>query len=383
MILKNYLNITGEPGKIPALDGLRALAITLVVLRHFQKTITEHYNFSSDNFLIDKLTNVFSNGWLGVDLFFVLSGYLITISLIKKNYSSLNVPKFYLKRVLRTFPVYFVFIFLIFYNLIPAYIPHAPISKDELIKHFFFMQDYKGTSILITMWSLAVEEKFYLISPFLIFFLSKAYNKKKFLIIWLALISIPLASKVLGIVLYKPETYTQYFWLIRAPLFNSIDAILIGVLVAFLSQNKQLLTAAQSVFSKGSLIAWVLLSIILIASDYIDSKQWLLTMLMTLTCTVLFGFIVFIYVSVNNVMTSTYILKNRLLLFFSKISYSLYLAHFTVINLALIISDSIFSSTNMRIFAFFIIYWVFSIVFAVIIHLLVEKPFLLIKDKIL
>src|SRR5690606_23792616 len=108
---------------------------------------------------------VFLNGWVGVDLFFVLSGFLIGFHLLTHwpdNGVLLQFfAKFWLKRILRTFPLYYATIVIVLLNIIPGYEFLSDDIWSEVYIHLVFMQDYLGTNILPTLWSLATEEKFY------------------------------------------------------------------------------------------------------------------------------------------------------------------------------------------------------------------------------
>ena len=94
---------TPDRAYYPALDGLRGLAILLVLLYH---------NFA--------FVSYFEMGWLGVDLFFVLSGFLITERLLLTVGTEKWMQKFYISRMLRIFPLYYLCLFLFLY-IIPAF----------------------------------------------------------------------------------------------------------------------------------------------------------------------------------------------------------------------------------------------------------------------
>lgn len=120
MLKSNAINnllsdLIEKPGKFPQLDGLRAIAIILVLLRHgvgsLQHNYPSYFSESGNSFL----GAVLLNGWVGVDLFFVLSGFLIGFHLLThwpNNGGMLRFfTKFWLKRILRTFPLYYATIF--------------------------------------------------------------------------------------------------------------------------------------------------------------------------------------------------------------------------------------------------------------------------------
>jgi peptidoglycan/LPS O-acetylase OafA/YrhL len=160
-------------GHLPALDGLRGIAILLVMVFHF----TESYLHSLGGVLY-KASNV---GWCGVDLFFVLSGFLITGILYDAKNDGHYFRKFYMRRVLRIFPLYYGYLFAIFvlWPLAHQYsgFVHKDISEEIRLWSYLTNYDYAFFSHpLITkfhlahFWSLAIEEQFYLIWPFVIFF---------------------------------------------------------------------------------------------------------------------------------------------------------------------------------------------------------------------
>lgn len=144
------------------LDGLRALSLFLVIAGHTRTTLPVKYYLS---------------GGLGVDIFFVLSGFLITILLLREEFTfgSVSLGAFYIRRTFRILPPYFLTIgFYLMVGLIP--------SQHDLREKFFnglpyflsFRNEYvpKGLAVAFThSWSLSVEEKFYFIWPLLFFIL--------------------------------------------------------------------------------------------------------------------------------------------------------------------------------------------------------------------
>jgi peptidoglycan/LPS O-acetylase OafA/YrhL len=150
----------------PALDGIRGIAILLVLVHHFT--------------LFDPITSVGAwlgfvalLGWSGVDLFFVLSGFLITGILIDARTSDRYFISFYARRTLRIFPLYYLVVFLCFVVL--PYFPrwhellvgHANLPEwpywTYLVNFSIAERDAFQHGVLDVAWSLAIEEQFYLL----------------------------------------------------------------------------------------------------------------------------------------------------------------------------------------------------------------------------
>jgi peptidoglycan/LPS O-acetylase OafA/YrhL len=145
---------------IPALDGLRGVAILLVLFYHL--------------FNVGIFKGWFNYGWIGVDLFFVLSGFLITSILLKSKGKPDYFKNFYLNRALRILPLYFG-VLLIFAFIAPYFTPTKWFVSDQ-VYFWTFTQGYlilkgQNTDPLFHLWSLAIEEQFYLVWPFIILIL--------------------------------------------------------------------------------------------------------------------------------------------------------------------------------------------------------------------
>jgi peptidoglycan/LPS O-acetylase OafA/YrhL len=158
--------------RIPALDGLRGLAVIVVILSRYQI-----YPLAPDGWFERLWVGLVSLGYAGVDLFFVLSGFLITSILIRHRDSERRFSSFYARRALRILPLYYALCFIVMV-VMPA-IGRGP-EGGEPIYNILFLQNFKGLldspqhAFLGPTWSLAIEEQFYLIWPFLIWMLGPA-----------------------------------------------------------------------------------------------------------------------------------------------------------------------------------------------------------------
>jgi len=165
-------------GHIPALDGVRGLAILVVMIGHFNLGFYPVYGFERG------LRTLIQTGWWGVDLFFVLSGFLITGILLDAKGSSHYFRNFYVRRVLRIFPLYYGFLFA-FFILAPALRPPTPGGPFDTWRasqgwYWSYLSNYQllfpqwaRPYPLSHFWTLAVEEQFYLFWPAVVLLTSR------------------------------------------------------------------------------------------------------------------------------------------------------------------------------------------------------------------
>ena len=144
--------------RIPSLDGLRTISIALVIVGHFLHVLG-----------VGEFSNL---GNLGVRVFFVISGFLITGILVKEveKTSTIDLLKFYFRRSMRIFPPYYFYLFVI---LIGGLAGSIFIRTESILLASFYSTNYINPSnwLVSHTWSLAVEEQFYLILPGLLFLL--------------------------------------------------------------------------------------------------------------------------------------------------------------------------------------------------------------------
>ena len=172
-----FLNKPLSSQRIPALDGLRGLAVLMVLGIHFLYAGF----FPQPPPVIRSLTHVLQFGWMGVDLFLVLSGFLITGILVDTRDAPNFFRSFYARRSLRIFPLYYLVLLTALLTL-PLQWPHASLRRS--IPHpsgwpylFVYLTNWwsplmrRDAGYFGLYWTLAIEEQFYLVWPMLIFFL--------------------------------------------------------------------------------------------------------------------------------------------------------------------------------------------------------------------
>jgi len=207
---------------IPALDGLRGIAVMLVVFYHFGLELG-FYPLP---------------GYLGVMIFFVLSGFLITWLLLKENERTgdVSLKQFYIRRSLRIFPAFYGYwIFTVGLRIFS----HHSVPWDYAFAAFFYFSDYyfalfkHGQTFMMQTWSLGIEEQFYLLWPFIFW---KGRNNLHKLAIFLGLVVLAVWAyrPILRFTLGASIDYLQYAFDCR------LDALFIGCLVAILLKQKRL-----------------------------------------------------------------------------------------------------------------------------------------------
>jgi peptidoglycan/LPS O-acetylase OafA/YrhL len=147
---------------IPTLDGLRGIAVLLVILYHCGARIPS----TTGTYLLQRVLDL---GWSGVDLFFVLSGFLITGILLDTRESLSYFRTFYGRRVLRIFPLYFAYLTAVLLLVHPG---PDPWSYLTYLSNWYFGQG--GRDLYVGhLWSLAIEEQFYLAWPAIVWLMPR------------------------------------------------------------------------------------------------------------------------------------------------------------------------------------------------------------------
>lgn len=244
-----------EPSRVPALDGVRGLAIALVMPFHFvsQYAPTQRLSVLGETFRI---------GWSGVDLFFVLSGFLITGILLDQRGAPRYYAAFYWRRLLRIVPAFVVFMTIVWLMVILM-----PNLDPAGARHFREWQPWYWTFTVNTLalriggaaalpygtghlWSLSVEENFYLIWPALLAGLGARWIPR---VLWL-FVGIAIATRI-GFVAADDATNAAHsFTLAR------IDTLALGGLLAWAWRqpaHRTRLAAILGPLANASGLAWI------------------------------------------------------------------------------------------------------------------------------
>ena len=325
--IKKYMLINIKYFK--GLDSLRFFAAFLVVLHHAEQIRMKYGLFNLKEY------SLFNNGGIAVTFFFVLSGFLISYLLFKEDgkTSSISVKKFYSRRILRIWPLYFliVIIGIIFLPYILDFIGYSyslPYSFNDVILYYilfspFMVNIFYGHHLIEPLWSIGVEELYYIVWAPLFKFLRNYILPIIILIIFVR--SLLMYASFLG---YFDPVIRRLIKMLR------FEAMAIGGLGAYLIYNySSILT--HFLFSRLSqflLIIFVLLRIfafkLLVAQSVVFNFLFTTPVISQLVIMIIFAWLI-INISLNP--KSIVRLDNKILNFLGNISYGIYMYHMLVI----------------------------------------------------
>lgn len=305
-------------------------------------------------------------GWSGVDLFFILSGYLIGKKLwdeLSKN-NTIHYRKFLLQRALRIVPLYF------FYLMISFLFFREPGQKtQELFPELFFVSNYFDTHFIQGSWSLSIEEQFYWIAPLFLMllnrfrFISRNFMKWAVLFLmvpslirWISLKLNPIASE------NKSEFIRLY---IQRPFYCHFDSLWLGIVIA-----SQPLEKIQKIFlNRISLFRFSILFILTLMNKIVFGY---------LSLAVLFG-VILVWGLNRNLNFRTKTTET-----ISKLSYGMYLNHlFLMVPVASFFNQIIvIPEPNLRWTMIFLVVASLSTLISKMTYQLIEKPILTWRNKI-
>jgi peptidoglycan/LPS O-acetylase OafA/YrhL len=318
---------------ITALDGLRGIAIIMVVGFHYIATISP----PASKFL--PIAKIAMFGWTGVDLFFVLSGFLVGGKLLDHKSSTNYFKVFYLRRAFRILPLYisWILLYILIVTIEPSVQagnlawtfekPFPMVSYFTFTQNIFFVLERRtGPQWMGPTWSSAVEEQFYFLLPIVIRFLPYRHLIK---LCCLCVIMAP--SLRLLLLNFDPK-----HWILPASYFlltPRLDSFMIGVMCACVVRNDFLwrLCCENYKLIHTILIGLLFNILAFIATDC--SPASLTTSVFGMTTIALFyGFLILVSVTHPHSLMSR-VIGSKLLCFFGKISYGMYIFHQSVLGI--------------------------------------------------
>ena len=366
-----------ESGYIKSLDGVRAIAIVLVMSLH---------------------TGIMHYGWVGVQLFFVLSGYLITGILWKEKNRSGPIPlkfrKFWVRRSLRIFPLYFGYLFVLTITYLLFHFPHSyRVYIPYLLTYTYnFTRSFHGWQInpaFAHLWSLAIEEQFYLFFPVVLFL-----SNRRFIRLFMVLVVIisPISRYLIGMhFIDRGYAGEQLATIVYWNTLSHLDAFFLGGLIPVLSLNKSI--------RKPRWLLWGSVALVLVAGAvnyvYQDHRSFYLTDLgyafghtdnyvyvwQYSLLNLLFASLILLLVSAHRPVVSGWrrLLESKWLVRVGKVSYGMYIYHWLI--WFYLFEDIIKPHSVMVRAVLFIPYIAIVYLVAAMSYRFYESPFIKLKDR--
>ena len=359
------------------IDILRFAAVFLVLFAHafegwcgwFGKPgfMTINGNHKDFNYLGSFLNTAITNGGIGVDIFFLISGFLITYLLLteKERTGNIAIFKFYLRRILRIWPAYFILI-----ALTPIFIHLANEKTPDYLPNILFYNNFHAISIQLWqypfahLWSICVEEHFYLIWPFIITLIARKNIRFVFLLC------------IAASFLFRSYLFINHsdYWNIYLHTLSRIDVLVIGGLYAVYFKENHF---KSKVNKSNRLILYLLLLIVYVIDPVYTYGSFfeIVVKKYFYVCILGMGMVHFIF-NDDKLFNLPF---QRALNYLGKVSYGIYLFSNVLIPIIVIRFMYKWSSSNMCLYFFLNVF--LSISISVIVYELIEKQVLKLKKK--
>lgn len=341
------------------LDGVRTIAAFMVMFLHY-------FNGHplSGNIIFATFQRLIPFGQGGVTLFFVLSGFLITRILLSAKEKKYYFRNFYVRRILRIFPLYFLFLFIFYLTFSYFHNSATPVFSKQLW-YWLYVQNISDTFKLGAVgpshfWSLAIEEQFYLFWPLVILITP---NKRLFQIIMLII----LGSNIIRVIMVNNDYEVFYFTLTR------MDELALGSLIAAFEFKNIDFLRRKRVYLVGSILFLSLMvSLKLLFPEY--GTKWIQIVKYPLMS--LFSFMFILYVmSVSERSILKRFMNTKILRHLGKISYGLYVYH----PISFMLIDRLYDGQSF--IANFVLSFGMAITISHFSYILFENQFLKLKSR--
>jgi len=369
------MNTLSVAGRLHGLDTLRACAISLVLMSHYGVVVSHKPTFGF-------LTDI---GWMGVDLFFVLSGYLIgnqVISAFARG-DSFSVKTFFARRLLRTLPNYYVVLAL--YLIFPVDL--AGTATASISRFLSFTQNigmHFGETFSHS-WSLCVEEQFYLILPLVAVLIARA--KKSLRLAWSVLIAAILTGVFVrgyAWLAHGRESMTDVDYAVRVyySSFARFDELLPGVAIALLKNYHT--TVFDNITRRGNLLlvlgSTAFAVMVYLMLNYFDTGDGFNFYLMTFGFTLLAASFAILTMAALSPTSFLYKIRVRGAENLALWSYAIYLAHKPIYKVMVAPMKDLNIDINAPLGISIVM--VVAIVGGWLLFRLIETPFMQLREKL-
>ncbi len=330
-----------EAPRVPFLDGIRGVAILLVLIHHANKT-------GQISLLDTWFMNFTQSCWVGVDLFFVLSGFLITGILLDTKTSGHFFKSFYARRIVRIFPLYYLTLFLYFYVYQPFFAAgdmDLRALKDDQLWYWAYLSNvhtsmhgtWPRAGHMIHLWSVSIEEQFYMLWPTVVFFASR--KRLKFICLC-CLVGSPLLRALLMASYAGPiPTYVSSA--------TRLDGLVLGALIAIMIRRPdEIMRLTRNLRAAGAASVAIVIGFFVMEGglnmtrvfDYKGSLNAYNFLMMTVA--ILAVAFIFAWLLVEALIASpnslfVRLLSGRVLRVFGKYSYCIYMWHMPILLILL------------------------------------------------
>jgi len=344
--------INVKNNRLGGIDFLRGIAVLLVICRHWN--------------ICDFLGHA---GWMGVDLFFVLSGFLISGLLFSENekHEKINFLRFFIRRGFKIYPLFYMLIGL---TVILYYFNGIAIPFKNLLPELLFFQNYYAGLYLHT-WSLAIEEHFYILLIICFFILTRLKPLKHIATLYI-LLCLMSAVFLLRIFLCYINAGGIYF-----TTHTRIDSLLAGVVISYIWRYKK--EWLNIFYTKARYILLVISIVCLSIFGFFEPNnlftQSIGFSIIYLACSLL---LVFVLTKESSPEKKSGMIS-RSLRFMGFYSYAIYLGHLPVLNI--LNHFGIEEGSGIKNIVYFFLYVLLCVITGVIFSELIEQPFLKLRNK--
>jgi len=254
---------------IPPLDGLRGVAIVLVAIHNIAAPVQHE----APNVLLRAIFYAHAAGWVGVQLFFVLSGFLITGILVDTKGAPSFYRSFYLRRGLRIFPLYYIvlFVWLVLAPLIVRLPDWIVVEQHRWrLFYWFYVSNWiEAWDLHVTgfghFWSLAVEEQFYLFWPLVVVALSRRTLARTCVTLAVVAFFVRVAIPLVGLPAYASYTFT----------FARMDALVLGAFAALIVRDADWLARAKRYLPRARVLLPLAVALVALPSKGFGRDRYL------------------------------------------------------------------------------------------------------------